>query len=97
LQIADLSAVAGEPAPQSPPARHAVPADVTLSVGEERELLRRERDQHKRNLYTLQEKKAKYGSLEVPLSVLNQIEDEEREIARLDAALAALGDSDLQK
>ncbi len=45
--------------------------------------------QHRRNLYLLQEKKAKYG-IDVPISVLNEIEDEKREIARLEAELKSL-------
>jgi hypothetical protein len=87
------AALAGEPVASPPTARGVAPDDMALSGEEERQLLRRERDQHKRNLYKLEEKKAKYGELEAPISVLNQIEDEEREIARIDAALAAFEDS----
>ncbi len=55
----------------------------------QRALLERELAQHKRNLYHLRNKSAKYG-IDVPISVLNQIEDEEREIARIEAELAEL-------
>jgi hypothetical protein len=90
-----VAAIAGEPVAQTPVAPSAAP-NQTLSKAEERDLLRRERDQHKRNWYKLQERKAKYGDLEVPISVLTQIEDEESEMARIDAALAALEDSRVQ-
>lgn len=49
-----------------------------------RELLR----QHYRNLDKLKLQAAKYGSVEVPLHLLNQIEDEEKQIAQLQKELA---------
>jgi hypothetical protein len=86
-----VAAVAGEPEPASQPGSS--PDRARLSAGEERESLLRERDQHKRNLYKLREKSAGYGSLETPVSLLNQIEDEERAIARIEVELQALGNS----
>lgn len=61
-----------------------------LNPAEERAFLERELAQHKRNLYRLREKKAKYG-IDVPISVLNQIEDEEREIRHIEGELERLG------
>jgi hypothetical protein len=71
----------------SPPA-----SEELFPVDEEQALLLQELAQHKRNLYKLREKKAKYG-IDVPLSVVNQIEDEEREIARIQAELESLGEN----
>lgn len=70
----------------------APPADKVergLSPAEERAFLERELAQHRRNLYRLREKKAKYG-IDVPISVLNQIEDEEREIRHIEEELERL-------
>jgi hypothetical protein len=67
-------------------------SEELFPVDEERALLLQELAQHKRNLYKLREKKAKYG-IDVPLSVVNQIEDEEREIARIQAELESLGEN----
>jgi len=93
-----LAAITGAPASNQLSSEQVTPpSDITLSNQEERELLRRERDQHKRNLYKLREKKALYGNLEAPISVLNQIEDEEREITRIDTALAAMEASETQE
>jgi CheY-like chemotaxis protein len=50
--------------------------------------------QHRSNLDKLLEQKAIYAAGEEPLSLLNQIEAEERAIAKLEACLAELGDSD---
>ena len=58
----------------------------TEEVSEERAFLTQALLQHKRNLYRLQEKKSKYG-IDIPVSVLNQIDDEEKEIRRLEALL----------
>lgn len=63
--------------------------EADVSADEERALLRQELAQRKRNLRKLQLKKAKY-STEVPISVLNQIEDEEQEIARIEEELETL-------
>jgi hypothetical protein len=60
-----------------------------LSPADERAFLERELAQHRRNLYHLREKKAKYG-IDVPISVLNQIEDEEREIRHIEGELERL-------
>jgi hypothetical protein len=60
------------------------------SPGEERASLERELSLHKRNLWRLQERKAKYG-INVPLDVLNQIDDEEAEIARIESLLKDIG------
>jgi predicted MPP superfamily phosphohydrolase len=64
--------------------------EVGLSPDEEREFLKRELAQHKRNLYHLREKRAKYG-IDVPISILNQIEDEEQAIGRIEAELRRVG------
>ncbi len=69
-----------------------VPEEDTFPVDEERDLLRRILAQHKRNLYKLQERKAKFG-LEVPLSIENQIEDEEQEIAQIETKLESLDEN----
>lgn len=60
-----------------------------LRHAEERTSLQRELLQRKRNLYHLREKAAKHG-IDVPISVLNQIEDEEREIKRIEMELERL-------
>lgn len=67
----------------------ALSVEQVLSLVEERELLKRELTQHKRNLYRLREKKAKYG-IDVPISILNQIEDEEQEIRQIAEELERL-------
>jgi hypothetical protein len=53
-------------------------------------MLERELAQHQRNLARLRAQKAVYAAGEEPLSLLNQIDVEEREIARVQAELAAL-------
>ena len=58
-----------------------------LSPAEERDILEQELAQHKRNLGKLRLKLAKYTALEAPIHLLNQIEDEEREIGRIEAEL----------
>ena len=60
-----------------------------FNVDGERTLLRQELAQHKRNLHKLQLKKVKYG-IDVPISVLNQIEDEKEGIARIEEELKSL-------
>jgi hypothetical protein len=61
-----------------------------LNPAEERAFLEQELAQHKRNLYRLRGKKAKYG-IDVPISILNQIEDEEQAIGRIEAELRRVG------
>lgn len=51
------------------------------------ESLKREMAQHRKNLDRLEEQKAKYG-LNVPLDILNAIDQEKAEIARIEALLA---------
>jgi hypothetical protein len=50
-------------------------------------------EQHKRNLYKLRERQAKYG-LDAPLSLLNEIEHEESEIERIKTELQSSERSD---
>jgi len=58
-------------------------------LGQDREQIIKERlAQHKRNLAKLQQKLAKYTELDAPVYLLNQIEDEEREITQLENQLA---------
>jgi DNA-binding NtrC family response regulator len=51
------------------------------------ESLQKQLTDHRRTLGRLKEKLAKYTELEAPVSLLNQIEDEEKEIAKLEAEL----------
>ncbi|MFH1859936.1 MAG: deaminase [bacterium] len=51
---------------------------------EELDFLKKELDVHKKNLARLNLQKAKFGTLNVPLHILNQIDDEENEIKRLE-------------
>jgi hypothetical protein len=53
-------------------------------MGDNLESLKRQLEIHRRNLNSLEEQKASYGSLDVPLWLLNQIEFEKKEIARLE-------------
>lgn len=62
-------------------------AEIGLSSIEQRDLLEQELAQHQRNLALLQTKKAVYATGEEPLSLLNQMEHEKREIDRLRAEL----------
>jgi hypothetical protein len=59
-------------------------------TAKERTQLETLRNQYKSNLYTLQLKAAKYGSLETPLSVLNEIEETKQKIEEIDTRLAVL-------
>jgi len=93
LVAADSGGPAQPPTIVQPTHMDSPPASEELfPVDEERALLLQELAQHKRNLYKLREKKANYG-IDVPLSVVNQIEDEEREIARVQAELESLGEN----
>jgi hypothetical protein len=58
---------------------------------ENRTAMEQELAQHQRNLNRLKAKKAVYAAGEEPLSLLNQIDAEEREIQRLQAQLNASG------
>ena len=49
--------------------------------------MRKQLDEHQSNLNKLEEQKATFAKGEEPLRLLNQIEAEEREIARLEAEL----------
>jgi hypothetical protein len=70
-----------QPAPVKPPVANPTPADPARA-GLETLLARR-----RRNLQRLEEKRSIYAAGEEPLSLLNQIEAEEQEIARLQAEL----------
>jgi hypothetical protein len=52
--------------------------------------LKRQLAIHQRNLRTLEEQKAKYGSLDVPLRIVNEIAEQEEAIARIQARLAQI-------
>lgn len=54
------------------------------------ESLRKQLTSHRRNVWRLEEKLAKHTELEAPITLLNQIEDEKKEIARLEAELDKL-------
>jgi len=56
---------------------------------EEIAALRRRLIIHRRNLYRLEEQKARYG-LDVPLRILNEIAEQEEAIAQIEARLAEL-------
>jgi CheY-like chemotaxis protein len=65
-------------------------AGAVRSEGEESiraKSLRKQLDEHQSNLNKLEEQKATFAKGEEPLRLLNQIEAEEREIARLEAEL----------
>lgn len=57
---------------------------------DEIDALKRQLTIHRRNLYTLQEQKAQYGDLDVPLRITNEIARQEEAIAKIDAQLAEL-------
>lgn len=77
---------------------HVLPQDLSTPIGEsreglnpqEKELLRKALALHKRNLYHLREQKAKFGSLFVPLHIINQIDDERQAIEQIEAELKQL-------
>jgi hypothetical protein len=66
------------------------PPSSGLPATEQREMLEHELAQHQRNLARLREKKAIYAAGEEPLSLLNQIDAEVQEVARVQAQLEAL-------
>ncbi len=55
-----------------------------MAINKDLDFLREELEIHKKNLGRLKLQKAGHGSLNVPLHILNQIEDEEKEIKRLE-------------
>ena len=57
---------------------------------DEIDALKRRLTIHRRNLYTLQEQKAQYGDLDVPLRITNEIARQEEAIAQIEARLAEL-------
>jgi hypothetical protein len=59
--------------------------------GQQRRALQAELEQHQGNLARLRAQKAVYALGEEPLRLLNQIEHEEQEIARIQAELQGLG------
>jgi hypothetical protein len=61
---------------------------------DERQQLRALLDKRRRNLYKLEDQRATYAAGEEPLQLLNRIEREEDEIARLKARIAALDAED---
>ena len=58
-------------------------------MSDEIESLRRQLEIHRKNLLFLEEQRAKYG-LDVPIRLLNQIDDETLRIAELEHALARI-------
>jgi len=60
------------------------------SISDERAALKQELAAHKRNLHNLRRQKAIFGVGEVPLHILNKIEEEEREIRSIEAELQQL-------
>lgn len=72
-----------------PPGSSKLVENDSGQFNEESTLVTKVLNQHKRNLYRLLEKKSKYG-IDVPLSILNQIDDEEKEIRRLENLLESL-------
>jgi len=81
-----LSASSVDPAPPT------VTANVHSSAAsEESTFLESLLAQHKRNLQRLLQQKANFGAGEEPLRLLNQIDAEEEEIARLERELAGQG------
>ena len=62
------------------------------TMDEERVIsLRKQLTSHRRNLWRLEEKLAKYTELEAPVALLNQIDDEREAIARIEDELRQLG------
>jgi hypothetical protein len=59
-------------------------------MSDDLESLKRQLEIHLRNLHKLEEQRAGYGSLDVPLKILNQIEFEKEEIARIEKEIAGL-------
>jgi hypothetical protein len=57
---------------------------------DEIDALKRQLTIHRRNLYTLQEQKAQYGDLDVPLRITNEIARQEEAIAQIEARLVGL-------
>lgn len=53
--------------------------------------LRRQIDIHRKNLYSLEEQAALYGTLDVPIKLVNEIELEREEIRRLETELVRRG------
>lgn len=74
------------------PSSDAGPAKPTSQVTDPDEIiaLRRRLAIHRRNLYTLEEQKAKYG-LDVPLRIINEIAEQEEAIAQIEVRLGELG------
>jgi hypothetical protein len=64
--------------------------DAINAISEDVAALERQLAIHRRNLRILQEKAAKYGSLDVPLFIFNQIDDEENAIRELEQELTRL-------
>jgi uncharacterized protein YgiM (DUF1202 family) len=58
--------------------------------------LKRQLESHQRNLYRLKEQAVPYGPLDVPLKILNAIEFEEKEIARLEKETVELNKKKLK-
>lgn len=88
LQLASQAylAVTGQTLPNSASApAHAASKDAAAQQALQNLLTR-----HQRNLQRLEDKKAVYGLGEEPLSLLNQIDHEEQEIARIQAELQKL-------
>lgn len=77
---------------------HVLPQSLSTPIDENRErlnpqeeeLLRKALTLHKRSLYHLREQKAKFGSLFVPLHIINQIDDEQQAIEQIEAELKLL-------
>ena len=68
-----------------PPVKHALPdADAD---DDQRAAWREQLAIHRKNLHRLEMQLAKYGSLNAPLWLLNQIDDEKAEVQRLEALL----------
>ena len=57
---------------------------------DEREALQKELEAHQRNLHQLKLQAANYGAPDVPLRLLNQIEDEQRTVDELREKLGEL-------
>jgi hypothetical protein len=66
------------------------PDTPAFSAAEQRDMLQQELAQHQRNLARLRSQKAIYAAGEEPLRLLNQIDQEQAEIQRLQAELDAL-------
>ena len=65
------------------PVKHALPE----ADGDQRAAWREQLAIHRKNLHFLEMQLAKYGSLNAPLWLLNQIDDEKAEVQRLEALL----------